>query len=684
MSDETSSKTGGSAPKVATRPIEGRDNPEDRWRDHPWLARVFRLSILLIPILIAFLFALAATTAWGAYEGFWPNVGRWLTIAAASTVLLIVLQMLAKRLLPLAALFSLTLVFPDSAPSRFGLALRTGTTRQLEAKMKHIDGEGLGDTPREAAETMLELVAGLSRHDRMTRGHSERVRAYSRMIGEEMDLERDELDRLHWAGLLHDVGKHYVPAEILNKPGRLTDEEFDVIKTHPEHGQRLVAPLVDWLGPSAAAVWEHHERWEGGGYPTGVSSRETALASRIVCVADAFDVMTSARSYKKPMAASKARAELERCAGTQFDPTVVRAMMSVSLGRLWASMGPLSLIAQIRLFPRRLLQGGATVAGVTAATVGVIVTTLAGGLPSAAERPDSSVPAIVDGGGDVGEPVADLPPAPTEPVATTTTTTTTSTSTTTTTTSTTTTTTTTTLPVTTTTRSPTTTAGPTTVPSVTPTTVRPATVPTTTPPATTPPPTTTPTTTTTTTTTLPTGLLVLGSSAAGDVSSSAVLPLVARAPINGTALPNYDIDRNVDPGLTIERSVAGLTTNDPALRQIWRAPSSALSLGSPVRLQVWLAPASDPVGGFMVVRAGLYDCATSGDDCTNLADDIGVLAPSVGVFSGVSFDLTPGGGRYDVPSGRIVEVRLAVAESSATDAIVAYDTDRFPSSMTFG
>ena len=115
----------------------------------------------------------------------------------------------------------------------------------------------------------------------------------------------------------------------------MTDEEFAVIKTHPEHGQRLVDPLIDWLGPSAAAVWEHHEHWEGGGYPTGMPSEETALASRIVCVADAFDVMTSARSYKQPTSASKARAELERCAGSQFDPHVVRAMMTVSLGKLW-------------------------------------------------------------------------------------------------------------------------------------------------------------------------------------------------------------------------------------------------------------------------------------------------------------------------------------------------------------
>ena len=205
--------------RVQTRPVESIEDPEARWRDHPWLARLVRWTVFLVPVIVSFLFALAATEILPQATSLWPNVLRWVLIAAASTVVLVIMQRLAKRFIPLAALFSLTLVFPDSAPSRFGLALRTGTTKQLQAKIEHVGEEGLGDTPREAAESLLELVAALSRHDRMTRGHSERVRAYARMIGEEMELDEDELDRLHWAGLLHDVGKLYVPDEILNKPG---------------------------------------------------------------------------------------------------------------------------------------------------------------------------------------------------------------------------------------------------------------------------------------------------------------------------------------------------------------------------------------------------------------------------------------------------------------------------------
>ena len=138
-------------------------------------------------------------------------------------------------------------------------------------------------------------------HDRLTRGHSERVRAYTHMVGEELKITGAELDHLRWSALLHDIGKLLVSAEILNKPGKLTDAEFEAIKQHPEFGRELVAPLVGWLGDSARAVWEHHERWDGWGYPRGIAGTDISLAGRIVAVTDAFDVMTSTRSYKEPI-----------------------------------------------------------------------------------------------------------------------------------------------------------------------------------------------------------------------------------------------------------------------------------------------------------------------------------------------------------------------------------------------
>ncbi|MCA9506779.1 MAG: HD domain-containing protein, partial [Myxococcales bacterium] len=161
----------------------------------------------------------------------------------------------------------------------------------------------------------------------------ERVRAFAELIATETGFTGDELNRLRWAAVLHDVGKLTIPTEILNKAGRLDRDEFEIVKTHPMAGRTLVAPLLAWLGPAANAVWEHHERYDGRGYPQGLSGAGISLAARIVSVADSYDVMTSARSYKVPMAPEKARAELAACAGEQFDPAVVRAFLALTLGR---------------------------------------------------------------------------------------------------------------------------------------------------------------------------------------------------------------------------------------------------------------------------------------------------------------------------------------------------------------
>ena len=150
------------------------------------------------------------------------------------------------------------------------------------------------------------LVGALNSHDRLTRGHSERVRAYTKMIAEELKLEPDEIDLLHWAGLLHDIGKLEVPAEILNKPSQPTEEEWEILRTHPEAGMRLVAPLREWLGEWGDAVGQHHERWDGKGYPNGLAETDISFAARIVSVADVFDVITSVRSYKKSCGAVSA------------------------------------------------------------------------------------------------------------------------------------------------------------------------------------------------------------------------------------------------------------------------------------------------------------------------------------------------------------------------------------------
>ena len=356
----------------------------ERWSSHPGWAGLVRFAIFAIPFATAMVVAVVLSSRLPMVESTSLRVVRWLGIVVVSSVAMVGVDRVARRLLPLSVLLKLTLVFPDQAPSRFRLAMRTGTTRELRERIEAARTPGVDETPSEAAERLLELVGLLSHHDRLTRGHSERVRAYTHLIGEEMGLTETELDKIRWAGLLHDIGKTAVPTEILNKPGRLTDEEFDTIKTHPDEGRALVEPLADWLGESLRAVWEHHERFDGTGYPRGLAGLDISLAARIVSVADSYDVMTSARSYKQPMSPATARAELAVCAGTQFDPTVVRSFLNISLGRLRMMTGPLAWFAQLALFePTGVVHAGNSVGqgggvGASGATGGMATTGAAG------------------------------------------------------------------------------------------------------------------------------------------------------------------------------------------------------------------------------------------------------------------------------------------------------------------
>ncbi len=334
---------------VATPSSKDAPRPRQdlRWAGRPVLARVLRVGIALAPVIVAVVATYAAAALLPEPVGAAATTIWFVSLVILSVVVMAAVERLARLLLPLTLLLRLTLVFPDQAPNRFALALRTSSTKELERTVAEVKEKGLGTSESEAAENLLVLVAALSAHDRLTRGHSERVRAYSELIGEELELSDDDRSKLRWAGLLHDVGKLYVPEEILNKPGKLTDDEFDIIKKHPEWGAELVAPLADWLGPWADAVGQHHERWDGKGYPNGLAGTEISLAARIVSVADVFDVITSIRSYKGASSAVDARTEISSCAGTQFDPTVVRAFLNIGIGRVRRTMWPLTFLAQI-------------------------------------------------------------------------------------------------------------------------------------------------------------------------------------------------------------------------------------------------------------------------------------------------------------------------------------------------
>ena len=351
-----------------------------RWSARPWAARTLRLVVFGLPILASVAFVQAVTWFTGVpTSSLWVFLGWWFGVSILASVVVSVLYALTRRLLPLSGLLGLSLVFPDEAPSRFRLALAAGTVEGLQERLR--SGEQLD--AQEAAEILLRLVAALDVHDRITRGHAERVRGYAASLGRQLGLSADELDGLNWAALLHDIGKLKVAPEILNKPGRPTDEEWAKLRRHPLDGETLAAPLRGWLGEWADAVGYHHENWDGTGYPRGTAGESIPLGGRIVANADDSDVITSVRSYTEAATPAEARAELVRCAGSQFDPRLVRAFVNISLGRMRFLVGPLAWLSNAPLLTRLPLTPslGATIGGVAA------LATAATASPAVAERP---------------------------------------------------------------------------------------------------------------------------------------------------------------------------------------------------------------------------------------------------------------------------------------------------------
>ncbi|MBR6159998.1 MAG: response regulator [Lachnospiraceae bacterium] len=211
------------------------------------------------------------------------------------------------------------------------LIQRSRRAIELDRYQKDLQGEVRKQTKR-AERLTMEMMMALSHtvdaKDHYTKGHSERVAAYSAEIARRMGKSHEEQRAIYEIGLLHDIGKIGIPEEIINKTERLTDEEFAKIKEHTIIGCEILKDIVD-MPELTAGARSHHERYNGGGYPDGLARDAIPEVARIICVADCYDAMTSTRTYSEPKPQAKVRAEIERCAGQQFDPDIAAVMLAM-------------------------------------------------------------------------------------------------------------------------------------------------------------------------------------------------------------------------------------------------------------------------------------------------------------------------------------------------------------------
>jgi putative nucleotidyltransferase with HDIG domain len=165
--------------------------------------------------------------------------------------------------------------------------------------------------------------------DRYMRGHQERASLWAAALAEDMGLPSEQVRNIRIAGLLHDIGKVSINDGILNKPGKLTEEEFAKVKQHAPNGAKIMLSEAEALQQLAAIVRHHHEHFDGTGYPDGIAGERIPLEARIMSVVDVFDAMTHERSYRKALSREEAMAEIEHGAGTQFDPEVAKAFLAL-------------------------------------------------------------------------------------------------------------------------------------------------------------------------------------------------------------------------------------------------------------------------------------------------------------------------------------------------------------------
>lgn len=175
----------------------------------------------------------------------------------------------------------------------------------------------------------LNTISGtIDAKDPYTQGHSKRVAIYSRELARRLGLSEDMQENIYYIGLMHDIGKIGIPDDILNKSGKLTDEEFDIIRTHTTIGASILQDFT-LIPEIASGAKYHHERMDGTGYPSGLTGMEIPYVARIICVADSYDAMSSSRCYRTALSTETIVSELTRCSGTQFDPEIVNELLDM-------------------------------------------------------------------------------------------------------------------------------------------------------------------------------------------------------------------------------------------------------------------------------------------------------------------------------------------------------------------
>jgi putative nucleotidyltransferase with HDIG domain len=215
---------------------------------------------------------------------------------------------------------------PEVLPSPSDLRLLKGVARQLAVALKN--NKLITELENLSMNITHALSSAIDAKSPWTKGHSERVAEYAAAIGQKLGMEQRFIERLRLAGLLHDIGKIGTYDRLLDKAEKLTREEHELIKQHPDRGCEILAPIND-MDDILPAVRHHHERWDGEGYPAGLKGKDIPLMARILCVADSFDTMTEDRPYRPSIGVDNAVQELKYCAGSQFDPELVEVFLGV-------------------------------------------------------------------------------------------------------------------------------------------------------------------------------------------------------------------------------------------------------------------------------------------------------------------------------------------------------------------